>query len=149
MKEIFGKRINNVLISEGSTYLVFIDNSYNNTFHPYKTIGDCCSSSWFESITNIENIIGETIIGLEEKECYEINKKEIYDNHECIKVYGYTLKTVKGYCDIEFRNSSNGYYGGSCDYMPDMKLYKVEGDNKSFFTIDSEGEKIILVPYKE
>ena len=38
---------------------------------------------------------------------------------DVIKHYGYTVTTPMGYFDILFRNSSNGYYGGSLDLVDD------------------------------
>ncbi len=33
--------------------------------------------------------------------------------YDCLQFYGYKITTDKGDATIEFRNSSNGYYGGS------------------------------------
>lgn len=124
MIELFGHYIKYIYTDidadHDKSYLIFINNL--NNFWAYSAVGDCCSYSWFESINNPENLMDARVIGIEEKEEYyeEESFKEGVD--EVIKIYGYTLKTHKGYTDIEFRNSSNGYYGGSCEYIPDAKL---------------------------
>lgn len=118
MKELFWATIQYIYMDEEKGYMVFI-NRWGDKHYAYSADGDCCSHSWFESVTNQENIIGEKIIGMEEKPEVE---DESSSEGECIRVYGYTLKTAVGYTDIEFRNSSNGYYGGSCIFLRDTKL---------------------------
>ena len=65
----------------------------------------------FQSVINTEVIIGHTVIGIENK---NIVNSETLEDGNCITTYGYTLKTAAEYSDIEFRNESNGYYGGEC-----------------------------------
>jgi hypothetical protein len=121
MKEIFKQTISAIYIDEDSQYLVFIA-KWGEPYWVYHASAECCSRSWFESINNPENLLCEEIIGIEEKPDSETNG-ESCDRHDYFTtVYGYTLKTNKGYTDIEFRNSSNGYYGGSCEFVPDAKL---------------------------
>ena len=116
MKEIFGEYIRAIYRNEDNTYLAFIRN--DRRFWVYETIGDCCSYSWFESINNPENIIGERIIGIEIK----FEDGSLDEQGRFIKSYGWTFKTQKGYTDIEFRNASNGYYEGECWHIYDAKL---------------------------
>jgi hypothetical protein len=121
MKEIFKQTISAIYIDEDSQYLVFIA-KWGEPYWVYHASAECCSRSWFESINNPENLLCEEIIDIEEKPDSETNG-ESCDRHDYFAtVYGYTLKTNKGYTDIEFRNSSNGYYGGSCEFVPDAKL---------------------------
>lgn len=40
---------------------------------------------------------------------------EGYSNkYDYLQIYGFKIVTTIGICDIIFRNSSNGYYGGWC-----------------------------------
>lgn len=143
MKEIFERFISSVYTDDEKKYLVFIDKL---TFlvpdedHPegvrhlvYVAKGECCSYSWFESINPIENLINKRVIGVEKKEeeCVECN----HDESKCEKAYGYTIKTQNGYCDIEFRNSSNTFYGGSCSYIPAQKTEILDYDDKGSFDL--------------
>lgn len=127
MKEVFGKVIKSVYMDEDSQYLVLISDF--DDYLVYKAEGDCCSSSWFESINNIESLINQKVIGIEE------NPESIREDEQddCLRVYGYTLKTSQGYVDVEFRNSSNGYYGGSCELVEGAELIypSVEGFEKA------------------
>lgn len=121
MKELFNQTISYIYSDEDHGYLVFIDELRQSW--AYAAYGDCCSTSWFESINNMDNLLDEYIIGIEEKpeRTAESSGKSPHEDN-CIVVYGYTFKTRKGYCDIEFRNESNGYYGGRCNYLPGAEI---------------------------
>lgn len=120
MKELFWETVRYIYMDEDKTYIVFI-NGYSDKHFVFCADGDCCSTSWFESVTNQENLAGEKIIGMVEKPETE-DEGAINGDDDCVKVYGYTLITAKGHIDVEFRNSSNGYYGGSCYFVRDTKL---------------------------
>ena len=100
--------------------------------------GDCCSTSWIESVIEESSIVGHTILSWEDlelndqpangKTCvrcgasHEITRDENYAKdepdydlsfHDSLSFYGLALNTEAGRCVIDFRNDSNGYYGGS------------------------------------
>lgn len=128
MKELLLQEISAILTDDERRYLVFILQIFSNPeYLIYEAEGDCCSTSWFESISNPEYLIGalgNQILGVEYKNEVELgdHDKQRDDLENCISVYGYTLKTQHGYSDIEFRNESNGYYGGYCEYRPELKI---------------------------
>lgn len=84
--------------------------------------GDCCSMSWIEHITMPEDIRGAIITGVDEK--YDATP---WDGHVCddevnyrracghdyLQVYSTSFHTPIGDITLEYRNDSNGYYGGS------------------------------------
>ncbi len=74
----------------------------------WSAVGDCCSHSWFEHVDFDAMKDAEVTSELEDSgyACEDI------DEYDVLKTYQYTLKTTKGHCDVEMRNSSNGYYGG-------------------------------------
>ena len=114
MKELLGKTISEVYISEDKLLLLFVEK--NSTLHAYNTSADCCADCWFESVNNVEAIIDSEIIGVEEKEIkFTENDQENHHDNTQLDIMGYTLKSLKGYCDVEFRNASNGYYQGHCE----------------------------------
>lgn len=45
--------------------------------------------------------------------------------------YGCKITTGKGYALIDYRNSSNGYYGGSLSWPDDHHYGGVSGQNNS------------------
>jgi hypothetical protein len=79
--------------------------------------GDCCSCSYYESVQNPEWLLGQEVRSIdwnaETGASYtdEQRAKDEAQNHY-IAVYGFSISTDKGTCVFEFRNDSNGYYGG-------------------------------------
>ena len=56
------------------------------------------------------------------------NDEEFY----CLEVYGLKITTDKGDLVIDYRNSSNGYYGGNLSWPDDGYFYGgVHGQNVS------------------
>ena len=85
------------------------------TFHTragdfvYDAEGDCCSESWIESISdNLFAITDATVVQIRQKSQTLDGTRQDVDEVDFV-----TLVTDRGHFDIEFRNSSNGYYGGS------------------------------------
>lgn len=109
-----GKTIKAVHMGEDNIYLVF--ETTDGEFHGYEAEGDCCSSSWFSHVTGLKNLVGEEIVSVEGRDEYtdeEYKEAEKEGDYESLALYGFMLKTKKGTCDIEMRNDSNGYYGGT------------------------------------
>lgn len=76
--------------------------------------GDCCSSSWIEHLTIPPDIKGATIIKAGDSAPVGLSSWE--DEYDHIQVYNTSIATDRGEIIIEYRNSSNGYYGGSIDF---------------------------------
>ena len=87
----------------------------------YTTEGDCCSQSWVEHLTVPPDIKGATITGIEELEEYgrdatpeETAKSDAEREYgvDVLRIYQTAIVTDRGEVVIEYRNDSNGYYGG-------------------------------------
>lgn len=127
MKELLNKKITKVEIggyetgysvddkNKENVILVFTTNTGERFI--YEAYGDCCSESWFSHISGIGNLINGTVTKITEREERPPTKIEKAEGeYDELAIYGYILDTDKfGSCYIEFRNDSNGYYGGSCD----------------------------------
>lgn len=74
----------------------------------FRTDGDCCSRSWFEGLIVPAKIEGAIVTSVEEIPMDEASVKP----WEWIKIYATELRTTAGIVTIEYRNESNGYYGG-------------------------------------
>lgn len=129
MEELIGKVVVGLRVGEGEEYLVF--DHPDGTHTTYETYGDCCSETWFADIVGVDNLLCATVMEVEYMdidgdECDERCRQE-YDEH-----YGVKLKTNKGYVDIVYRNSSNGYYGGSIDLytgtLPNIQFTQITDD---------------------
>lgn len=108
MKELIGKRIVAAYLSSDKTVLGFeCDGGECLT---YTTEGDCCSYSWIEHFSNSEYLAGSKVLGVEE---IDMPGVEPHGDHEYIQCYGVKiLLEGRPAFEFEYRNSSNGYYGG-------------------------------------
>ena len=73
----------------------------------YSAEGDCCSHSWIEHLTVPPDIAGTEVTGYAEQDMGEFEK-----DYDTIRVYQTSFATPKGEIIVEYRNASNGYYGG-------------------------------------
>lgn len=124
MKELVGKRVKALYIDECESTLAFATDA---GIVSYETYGDCCSQTWFADIVGVNALIGGVVSSVEDMDLGGYNVDDGRCRQEYDSVYGYKIITDKGYVDIVFRNSSNGYYGGSCDYthrLPDLANMK-------------------------
>lgn len=81
------------------------------------TEGDCCSETWFADITGVGSLLGGIVTGMEAIDMPEDeNAQDDRGRQEYDRFYGIRITTDKGTTDLIFRNSSNGYYGGSANY---------------------------------
>lgn len=86
--------------------------------------GDCCSHSWIEHLEVPKDLEGAEFLGHEsigsidatEDDAYNPKREGASDyyprEHESLAVYQDVFRTSKGDVALEYRNSSNGYYGG-------------------------------------
>lgn len=106
-----GRILHKATVNEDQTQLILrLDKDEEAVFSVH---GDCCSSSWIEHI-HVPTL--PTVI-------YEITDSAAVDAFEedfsHIQVYSTRIRTAKGELIVEFRNASNGYYGG---WMSDPSL---------------------------
>jgi hypothetical protein len=110
MKALIGKTITELHINDDQSVLVFTTAS--GELFAYSTEGDCCSESWWADITGVSALLGGTVATAEEVSMDSYNVEDGRSRQCSDEAYGYKLTTNKGYVDLVFRNSSNGYYGG-------------------------------------
>jgi len=118
---LVGKRINGLFIGNDKWTLVFRD--IHGQRYRFDTENDCCNSVWFNHVSGV-NILGEgnsfdllrgaEVLAVESKGWGDDRSDE--DGHEVVQDAFWTIRTDRGYIDIEVRNSHNGYYGGSVSY---------------------------------
>jgi hypothetical protein len=93
------------LLSTDKEWLVF--QFSDGTEQAYYAYGDCCSSSWFEHMSGTEALIGGTVSAIETANA-TMNGQELQMDF-------ISFSTDRGRAVLEFRNESNGYYGGSAN----------------------------------
>jgi hypothetical protein len=120
MNELKGKKINKIYISKCKQAIKF---ECDDKVYKYKLDNDCCSDGWIEHFTffDLYDKSNLEVIKIEEIEAKEVmptlqEKDWLY----CTKIFCDT-----GYIGIEYRNSSNGYYGS---YISSIDEYKEDYD---------------------
>lgn len=118
LEKLVGKTIERVLISDDKTNLGFelIDNERMGFY----TDGYCCSESWIEHVSNVDSLIGGKVTAANEIEMGDVSdtySKENPPPQEVVQAYGVEV-WIEGRppFKLEFRNASNGYYGGSIEH---------------------------------
>lgn len=130
MQELLGRTVREMFVNEDQSLLKFtLDDGEESLI--YETTGDCCSETWFADIIFGYKFFGSKVTEVNELEVPEwLNKLVTRDGRtrqEYDEVYGFQIKCANtnssvygsnaSECDIVFRNSSNGYYGGWCGLM--------------------------------
>lgn len=114
MKHLINEYVTGLRISDDQEYLA-IDTP--DAMIVYQAVGDCCSETWFAYIINVKALINATVKRVENLELpnYNLDDGRCRQNEDV--AYGIRLTTNKGETDIIYRNSSNGYYGGSVEFI--------------------------------
>lgn len=109
MDPLVGKHVwSAALNDDGELVVEFMEGGTPAVFRPE---GDCCSSTWIEHLTVPRGIRGAAITAVKDAEGTDPTPEE-EAQHECLAVYASAIVTDKGEIVVEYRNSSNGYYGG-------------------------------------
>lgn len=142
MKELIGVVVNKMFVNEDESVLKFETDQGDKFFIAY---GDCCSETWFADILIQNTFAGLRVIEVVDLELPQFVQKLIQadgrSRQESDEVYGYRvkLKDDKSWqwseIEIIFRNSSNGYYGGSVDFSLEVPS---QLDNKNWTEINKD-----------
>lgn len=89
--------------------------------------GGCCSSTWIEHIS-LPMSLPAMVLSANDIEMPDLGSP---DDYECIAYYGFQIKTDRGDIVIDYRNESNGYYGGDLAWDDDHFYGGVYGQNIS------------------
>lgn len=118
-RSMVGRKITIVALNQERTQISFMfDDGHHRTFN---VEGDCCSNSWIEHLEMPTTTSGGTVIGVhngepitQDHDDHDHDPERIGSStNESIRVYNTVIQTDLGDIVIEYRNASNGYYGGS------------------------------------
>ena len=115
---LIGKRINGILINDARDSFAF--RTTEGKLMSYYTAGECCNVVYINHLSGV-NILGDgnpfdllrgaLVLEVEDKQWVDVvNEDE--ESYEVIEDGFFTIKTDRGYIDLEVRNEHNGYYGG-------------------------------------
>lgn len=90
--------------------------------------GDCCSDTWIESIEMPARGFPAVVSAAEPIAMPDQVSEDEYSELAC---YGFRLTTDAGHIIIDYRNMSNGYYGGNLSWPGDYFYGGVYGQNVS------------------
>lgn len=108
---IIGKIIASIVLNKTVDVVTFTFS--DGTTKRYSTEGDCCSSSWIEHLEMPNDVAGATIMSVEDSgEIANPNRPGANEGTDCLAVYNTRFRTSRGDVVLEYRNDSNGYYGG-------------------------------------
>lgn len=77
----------------------------------YEAVGECCSTSFIESIDDLSALQDCTIFDVQ---TVDGESKDV-DDYSVHKWHFIKFKTSKGWATLSFRNESNGYYDGQLE----------------------------------
>lgn len=90
---------------------------------------DCCSHTWVEAVELPSRGFPALVTAVDDLSMPDLGSPGEYD---CIAYYGCKVSTENGDIVIDYRNSSNGFYGGSLSWPDDDYFYGgVYGQNNS------------------
>ena len=106
--ELIGRTLYKVSADNEELILYLSETNYVRFYHQQ----DCCESVYIESIVgDLEDLVGEPLLMAEEVSNYEA--EPAHDGEESYTWTFYKFATRKGYVDVRWYGSSNGYYSES------------------------------------
>jgi len=138
MKELIGKQIEKIFINDAKNILVF--ETYDNERLAFCAAGKCCNTVWFNNINGIRSIRGfegervfnilsrGLVLDVEHKGWTKLDDGDYEVLESCVV----TIRTNKGYIDLEVRNSHNGYYGGNIENYNENGTEKLKVVDEDF-----------------
>jgi len=125
---LIGKTIKGLKIADDKKALLFITDDGE---HIVKVDGDCCSASWIEHMELPALGFPAKVNAVQELDMPNLPQSDD-DYGDVTAVYGCKISTDKGEIVIDYRNESNGYYGGNLSWPDDGYFYGgVYGQNVS------------------
>lgn len=119
VKDMVGRKIESVTLDKSKDVVTF--KFQDGHIRRFGVEGDCCSHSWIEHLERPMGLEGATLTGHDHGGTVDATEDDAenpqredggYREHECLQVYQDIFHMDRGDICLEYRNSSNGYYGG-------------------------------------
>lgn len=107
-EDLIGRTLYKVTADQEELTLYLSETNYVRFYHQQ----DCCESVYIEDICgDLEDLVGVPLLVAEEVSNYDAEPK--YEEEESYTWTFYKFATRKGYVDVRWYGSSNGYYSES------------------------------------
>lgn len=123
MNALEGRTLTGVMITKDLICLKF-ETTDGDVFA--RCDAECCSHTWVEHIELPARGFPAKVLSVED---LDLPNPEPKEEHEYVQAYGLKVCTDKGDLVIEYRNESNGWYGGSLSWEGDYFYGGVFGQN--------------------
>lgn len=123
---LIGKNLLAIKIADDKQAILFVTDSGEIVA---ECDADCCSSTWVEHIEMPALGFPAMVISVTDLDLPGSQKD--HPDYDCLAVYGLKITTNKGEIIIDYRNSSNGHYGGNLCWPGDCYYGGVYGQNYS------------------
>ena len=114
--ELKGKVLSSVVADHDEIVFTTVDGEVYKMLH----VQDCCESVYIESIVgDLEDLVGEEILRAEEStNLFDVlrNTEQEYSDESYTWTF-YKFATRKGYVDVRWYGTSNGYYSEGVDFV--------------------------------
>lgn len=121
---LVGKTITGIMLAEDKMAILFKTTDGDIVA---KCDADCCSCTWIENVELPVNGFPAVVSSADD---IELNS-HLPDQDGELKFYGFKIVTDKGDIVLDYRNESNGYYGGSLTWPGEDHYGGVSGQNIS------------------
>lgn len=122
---LLGRTLNKIRLAEDKTALLFVTKEGDIKA---KCDADCCSFTWVQHIEMPAHGLPAKVTSVEELEMPDLGDMP---DRDVVAYYGLKIVTDKGEIIIDYRNDSNGYYGGNLSWPDDYHYGGVYGQNES------------------
>ncbi len=95
------------------------------------TDADCCSYTWVEHVELPALGLPALVTAVEDLDMPEGAASTFHTDPDSLQFYGCKISTDRGEIVIDYRNDSNGYYGGSLLWPGEYHYGGVFGQNNS------------------
>ena len=126
-----GKTISRILIAEDKEALKFETTEGDVIAIAY---GDCCSTTWVEHVDLPARGFPALVQSVSN---LDLDKPDEESEYSVIQFYGLKITTNNGDIVIDYRNESNGYYGGDLVFEGSYAWYSRTDEDAKWMPIAS------------
>jgi len=125
---LIGKRIVKVSLAADREKLLF---DFAEGLSIVAKVENMCSETWIASLDNPDALLG-TVHSVED---LVLRAQVEVEPHDYRTWYGFKIRTNKGTCVIDYRNSSNGYYGGGLDWPENESEVEEDAQDRALYEL--------------